>query len=67
MNKITIFKGLQVLMVLFAMFEVYVAYVSPTMKDKVTFVIFSLVCLNTFVMLKRKIDKLKLSPLSSKV
>ena len=66
MNKITIFKGLQVLMVLFAIFEVYVAYVSPTMNDKATFVVFSLVCMNTFVMLKRRIDKLKLSSLNSK-
>jgi hypothetical protein len=66
MHKITIFKGVQVLMVLFAIFEVYVAYVSPAMKGKVTFVIFSLVCMNTFVMLKRRIDKLKPSSLSSK-
>ena len=59
MNKITILIGLQVLMVLFALFELYVAYVSPTIKDTITFVVFSFVCITTFVMLKQRVSKLK--------
>ena len=63
MNKITILMGLQVLMVLFALFELYVAYVSPTIKDTITIVMFSLFCMSVFVMLKRRVSKLKLRSL----
>lgn len=66
MNKITILKSLQVLMVLFAMFELYVAYVSPSVKDTITFVVFSLVCMTTFVLLKRRVSNLKLRSLRIK-
>lgn len=59
MNKITILRGLQVLMVLFAMFELYVSYLSPARKDTIMFSVFSLVCMTTFLMLKRIINKLK--------
>lgn len=59
MNKIIILRGLQVLMVLFAMFELYVSHLSPTRKDTIMFAAFSLVCMTTFVMLKRRINKLK--------
>jgi hypothetical protein len=60
MNKITILQTLQVLMVLFAIFELYVAYVSPTIKDTIQFIIFSLFCMATFLMLKRRIIKLQI-------
>lgn len=60
MNKIALYKGLQVLMVLFAMFELYVAYVSPTIRDTIQYIIFSLVCMTTFVMLAQRVRKLKL-------
>jgi len=63
MNKITLFIGFQVLMVSFAMFELYVAYVSPTIKDTITFVMFSLFCMTVFVMLKRRVSKVRLSSL----
>lgn len=59
MNKIIIFKTLQVLMVLFATFELYVAYLSPTVKDTIQFIIFSLFCMTTFVMLKQRVSKLR--------
>lgn len=58
MNRIVVLKFLQVLMLLFALFELYVAYVSPTIKDTMTFILFSIVCMTTFVMLKRRITKL---------
>ena len=59
MNKIAALKFLQVLMLLFALFELYVAYVSPSIKDTITFVVFSFVCITTFVMLKQRVSKLK--------
>jgi hypothetical protein len=58
MKKINVFKVLQVLMVLFAMFELYVAYISPTRKDTIIYALFSLFCLTTFFMVKRKTEML---------
>ena len=59
MNKIIILRGLQVLMVLFTMFELYVAHLSPTRKDTIMFAVFSLVCMTTFLMLKQRVSKLR--------
>jgi len=59
MNKIIILRGMQVLMVLFAMFELYVAHVSPTRKDTIMFTVFSLLCMTTFLILRRRVNKLK--------
>jgi hypothetical protein len=59
MKKIAFFKMLRALMVLFAIFELYVAYVSPTRKDTIIYVLFSLFCLTTFFMVKRKTEILK--------
>jgi membrane protein implicated in regulation of membrane protease activity len=59
MNKITTLKVLQAAMVFFAMFELYVAYVSPTLKYTIQFIIFSLFSMITFLMLNQKVSKLK--------
>ena len=60
MNKIVVLKFLQVLMLLSALFELYVAYVSPTKKETIVFILSSFVCMITFVMLKRRVNKLEL-------
>ncbi len=61
MKKIAVFKVLQVLMILFAMFELYVAYVSPTRKDTIMYILFSIFCMTTFFVVKRRTDNLKAS------
>ena len=63
MTKLAILKGLQVLMLLFAIFELYVAYVSPTIQDRHTFIALSLVSTMTLMMLKKRVSKLKLRSL----
>ena len=58
MNEIFVLKFLQVLMVFSALFELYVAYVSPTIRDTILFVLFSFVCVTAVLMLRRRIGKL---------
>lgn len=60
MNKIVFLKFLELLMVFSALFELYVAYVSPTRRENIFFILSSFVCMTTFVMLKRRVNKLEL-------